>query len=83
MIVEHYERFDIIFHFKAAQNLVAEHYERDFDMIFHLMKEVKEIRLTGPALMMINKTRFSLDYANSVRDNFTGKNVRRLNLLLE
>ena len=26
----------MIFHFiKAAQNLVVEHYERDFDMIFH------------------------------------------------
>ena len=23
------------FHFKAAQNLVAEHYERNFDTIFH------------------------------------------------
>ena len=27
----------MIFHFKAAQNLVAEHYERDFDTIFHFM----------------------------------------------
>ena len=26
----------MIFHFKAAQNLVEEHYERDFDMIFHI-----------------------------------------------
>ena len=25
----------MIFHFKAAQNLVAEHYERYSDMIFH------------------------------------------------
>ena len=24
----------MIFHYKAAQNLVAEHYERDFDFIF-------------------------------------------------
>ena len=29
------KRFYMIFHFKAAQNLIAEHYERDFDMIFH------------------------------------------------
>ena len=30
-----YERnFDMIFHFMAAQILVAEHYEIDFDMIF-------------------------------------------------
>ena len=26
---------DIIFYFKAAQNVVAFHYERDFDFIFH------------------------------------------------
>ena len=26
----------MIFHLKAAQNLIAEHYRRDFDMIFHL-----------------------------------------------
>ena len=26
----------MIFHYKAAQNLVAEHYERDFDLIFRL-----------------------------------------------
>ena len=25
----------MIFHFKAAQNMVAEHYVRDIDMIFH------------------------------------------------
>ena len=25
----------MIFHLKEAQNLIAEHYERDFDMIFH------------------------------------------------
>ena len=25
----------MIFHFKAAQNLVVEHYETDFDMILH------------------------------------------------
>ena len=25
----------MIFHFKAAQNFVGEHYVRDFDMIFH------------------------------------------------
>ena len=32
-----YERnFDMIFHFMAAQKLVAEHYEIDFDMIFRL-----------------------------------------------
>ena len=24
-----------ILHLKEAQNLIAEHYERDFDMIFH------------------------------------------------
>ena len=27
--------FDMIFHFKAVQNFVAEHCEIDFDMIFH------------------------------------------------
>ena len=27
--------------FKAAQNLVAEHYERDFDVIFHFMAAQK------------------------------------------
>ena len=26
----------MIFHFKPAQNLVGEHYERDFDLIFRL-----------------------------------------------
>ena len=26
----------MIFHLKAAQNLIAEHYGRDFGMIFHL-----------------------------------------------
>ena len=26
----------MIFHFKSAQNLVGEHYERDFDLIFRL-----------------------------------------------
>ena len=26
----------MIFHYKAAQNLVAEHYERDFDLMFRL-----------------------------------------------
>ena len=32
-----YERyFDLLFHFKADQNLVAEHNERDFDLIFPL-----------------------------------------------
>ena len=36
LYIEHYERyFDMIFHFKAAQNLVVEHYERYFNMIFH------------------------------------------------
>ena len=25
----------MIFHFMAAENLVAEHFERDFDTIFH------------------------------------------------
>ena len=34
-IAQHYERYvDMIFHIKAAQNLVAEYYEGDFDMIF-------------------------------------------------
>ena len=31
----------MIFHFKTAQNLVAEHYERDFDLIFRLKAEQK------------------------------------------
>ena len=36
MQIEHYVvDIDMIFHFKAAQNLVAEHYVRYFDMIFH------------------------------------------------
>ena len=36
MLAEHYAReFDMIFHFKAVQNLVAEQDERDFNMIFH------------------------------------------------
>ena len=26
--------FDMIFHLKAAQNLIEEHYGRDFEMIF-------------------------------------------------
>ena len=31
-----YERdFDMIFHYKEAQNLVVEHYERYFEIIFH------------------------------------------------
>ena len=29
----------MIFHYKAAQNLVAEHYERDFDLIFRLIAD--------------------------------------------
>ena len=34
-MVEHYERdFDIISHFTDAENLVAEHYEWYFNMIF-------------------------------------------------
>ena len=44
---------------------------------------MKEDRLTGLALMAMNKNRFNLDYANSVLDNFTRKKARRLNLLLE
>ena len=38
MVAEHYERDSyMIFHFKAAQKLVAEHehYVRDFDRIFY------------------------------------------------
>ena len=31
------EVFHMIFHFNAAENLVAEHYEIYFDMIFHLI----------------------------------------------
>ena len=55
LVAEHYERdFDMTFHLKVAQNLVAEHYERDFNMIYYLKKEVKEIWLTGLALMAIN-----------------------------
>ena len=31
-----YERYlDIIFHYKAGQNLVTEQYERDFEMIYY------------------------------------------------
>ena len=32
----------MIFHLKAAQNLIAEHYRRDFDMIFHLKLETAQ-----------------------------------------
>ena len=28
-------KYDMIFHLKAAQNLIAEHYGRDFDIFFH------------------------------------------------
>ena len=33
----------MIFHFMAAQNLVAEHYERDFDIIFHFKADQKVV----------------------------------------
>ena len=35
----------MIFHLKAAQNLIAEHNRRDFDMIFHLTLETAEKKL--------------------------------------
>ena len=36
MVAEPYGReFDMIFYYKAAQNLVTEHNERDFDMILY------------------------------------------------
>ena len=35
MIVHYVGDLDMIFHFKVAQNLVAEHDERAFNMIFH------------------------------------------------
>ena len=68
--------FDMIFHFKAARNLVAEHHEIDFDLIFHfkvaqnlfavLQSTMKEDRLIGLALVTMNKNRF-----NFFLDNFT------------
>ena len=30
--------FDMIFRFKADQNMAAEYYERDFQIIFHFKK---------------------------------------------
>ena len=33
----------MIFHFKVTQNLVAEQYERDFDMIFHFLRQFKTL----------------------------------------
>ena len=42
---------------------------------------MKEDRLTGLALMAMNKNRFNLD--GVLLDNFTRKKARRLNLLLE
>ena len=35
IISEHYEKdFDMIFHFNAAKNFVADYEERDFELIF-------------------------------------------------
>ena len=34
--------FDMIFHLKAAQNFIAQHEERDFDMIFYLKLETAQ-----------------------------------------
>ena len=85
LVAEHYVRdFDITFYFKADQNMVAEHHERDFDMIFHFMLtqnlvedilSSKQDRFIGPALMRMNKNKFSL-----ILDNFTAftrKKTRR------
>ena len=44
--------FDMILPFKTVQNLVAEHYERDFDLILHF-KISQESRLGCRALWMI------------------------------
>ena len=51
---------------------------KDYDMIFHF----KEDLLTGLALVAMNKNRSSFDNTNSVLDNFTGKKVKKLNLLV-
>ena len=37
----------MIFHLKEAQNLIAEHYERDFDMIFHFNAAKNQARIQG------------------------------------
>ena len=66
MVTDYYEIvYDMILRrFKEAQNLVAEHYEGNFDMIFHFLVAqnlvvdritMKEDRLTGLALMAMNK----------------------------
>ena len=57
----------MIFYFKTAQNLVADHDGRNFDMIFHFMvaqklgwNTLKEDRLTGLALKAMNNRRANI-----------------------
>ena len=83
LVAECYERdFGMILLFKAAQNSVAEHYEREYEMIFTLWllktwlrRTIKEDRLTGLAILVMNKNEFNLDYINSFLDNLTRKKV--------
>ena len=37
----------MIFHLKEAQNLIAKHYERDFDMIFHFNAAKNQAHIQG------------------------------------
>ena len=74
--------FEIISHLKAAQNLVAKHYESNFELTFNFnAAQMKEDRLTSLALMAMNKNRFNLH--DAVLDHFSRKNARILNHLLE
>ena len=48
-----------------------------------LRSTMREDRLTGLALMAMNKDRLTLDDAELILDNFTMKKTRRLDLLLQ
>ena len=75
----------MIFHFKEAQQLVAEHSEilKDFDTIFNFMVAQNVVAehygrgwVTGLTPLTMNKNRFNL--VDLVLDYFTRKKARRL-----
>ena len=75
----------MIFHFKEAQQLIAEHSEilKGLYTIFHFMMAQNVVAehygrgwVTGLTPMTMNKNRFNL--VDLVLDNFTRKKARRL-----
>jgi len=71
----------------ATQPVTTSTAERTFSTLRRLKtwlrSTIKEDRLTGLALMAMNKNRFSMDDAHCVLDKFASKKARRLNLLLD